>query len=456
MREGSEFIESKPSKVLIVTHFDTDGLASASILTTALKDKGLKTRLIVKQNLDDDFIKELSESEEEHIILTDIGATKEDELADLNKKIIILDHHKPSRSDKNILSRSDKNISLKHLNPFLEGLEEQNTISGSGVTYFFTLGMSTENKKLAYLAVLGALGDTQEKNGFKELNDMILQHAVLQKTIVVEKQLKLFGLNSRPLNKVLEYSTDLMIPGVTNNPEGVERLLKELNIKTYHNNYSRKYFNLWPDEKERLTKKILELKKDLPEKEIMVSHYTLVNERKRSFKDLKEYATIINACGRLGDYETALKAMAGDYGAQDKAINNLRYYKRLIRDALQEVDSLRTQNDSRYFHDKQLVIIDLENKIMYSIAGIIASILARNKIYERGTVICTLADETPDTIKISLRIGGDSPDKNLQDILQKILEPMGLSSGGHKNAAGTIIPKNKKDLFIDRLKEFVS
>ncbi len=459
MLAGEEFVKNKPSKVLIINHFDTDGLASAVILRESLKKEDVKFEIISKQHLDDNFIDSLKNYSEELIFLVDIGANKESELSTLDKKIIILDHHNPQRISEEKLSKklSEKII---HINPFNSGIEEQNTISGSGVVYYFCLGMNKTNKEFAHLAVLGAIGDTQERNGFKELNNNILQHASLQKTIKIEKQLKLYGLNSRPLTKVLEYSTDLMIPGVTNKPQGVLDLLRELNINPYWNGRQRKYFNLFPDEKERLTNKILELKKDVATEEILVPHYILLNERKRSFKDMKEFATIINSCGRLGDYKTAMNAMKGNLESQEKAIMNLRIYKNSIRDALQLVDKLREENETdeeslSYFHKNNLLIVDFGNKVNNSIVGVVASILARNKMYDSGTVICTLAEESNDMTKISLRIGSDSADVNLQELLQKILSPMGISSGGHQNAAGVVIPSSRKDEFIDSLKNFI-
>lgn len=443
---GKQFLENMPSSVLLVGHFDTDGLASVVIMEESLKKEGIKVTKLIKQHINEDAINELTNHEEQTIFLVDIGANKEADLAKTGKQIIILDHHNPQYEENHKFAKN-----VIHINPYLANLTERNVISGAGVVYYFCLGMNSTNKTFAHLAILGALGDTQERSGFEQLNNNILQHAILQKTISVGKKLRLYGINSRPLTKVLEYSTDLSIPGVTNNESGVRDLLRELKIPIMWNNRPRKFFNLYDDEKERLTNKILELKSDEAIENIIVPSYTLLKERKRSFQDMKEYATIINACGRLGEYETGMKCMLGDYDAQDKAIQNLRVYKNAIREAFLFIDKYKENPNEDYILGNGFVIVNLHNKIKSSLVGIIASILARNKHYELGTIVCTLALHEDNKIKVSMRVSGDNTNKNLQEILQNVCEKLGVSSGGHKNAAGAVIELNQEQEFLKLL-----
>lgn len=443
---GKNFLINKPRSVVLLGHFDTDGLASIVIMGEALKKEGIEVTKLIRQHVDDAVIDELRSYDDSTFILVDIGANKEKELSEIGKQIIILDHHNPQYEPNHQLSDN-----VVHINPHLVGLTERNVISGAGVVYYFCLGMSSSNKEFAHLAILGALGDTQEKNGFEQLNNNILKHAIVQKTIFVGKRLKLFGINSRPLTKVLEYSTDLSIPGVTNNEKGVRDLLNDLNIRTDWNGRPRKFFNLREDEKERLTEQILELKKDEPIENVIVPSYTLLKERKRSFQDMKEYATIINACGRLGEYEIGMKCMLGDIDAQEKAIMNLRVYKNAIRHAFTFIDEHKENPNEDYIVGSDYVIVNLHDKIKSSLVGIVASILARNKHYEPGTIICTLAKDDYKTIKVSMRVSGDSPDKNVQAILQAVCEQLGVSSGGHKNAAGVVINSEDEKKFLDLL-----
>ena len=53
-----------------------------------------------------------------------------------------------------------------------------------------------------------------------------------------------------------------------------------------------------------------------------------------------------------------------------------------------------------------------------------------------------------DTTKVSLRISGRNHNKDLRIIVDSIAQGMeGAQAGGHKAAAGAIIPTNKEDEF---------
>lgn len=443
---GKKFLAAdKKQTVALVSHFDTDGLCATVIMQKALEREGYNCKVYNEPHLNTESLEALVQEDFSTIIFTDIGATKVAEISKLfsGKTVVILDHHMPD-------SDSDLKVVI-HLNPHLFGITERNALSGAGVAYFFALGMNSKNRELAWYAVLGAIGDTQEKQGFEELNNRILQHAIIQKTISVGKRLRLYGINSRPLIKVLEYSTDLSIPGVTNDPEGVKLFLDGLGIEYEWRGRLKKFYHLRPFEQERLTKKILDMKRDEDPKTIIAPSYTLLNEQRRELQDMREYATIINACGRLEDYQTGLDALKGNFDAQKKAIMNLRVYKSAIRDALQYVDRLRETNT--LYLKEAYVIINFGNRLKSSLVGIIASILARNKHYPKGTVVCTMAKHTEDLTKVSLRVSHDVTDKQLQVLLKKAVEPLGADTGGHNNAAGSIIQSKDEETFILNLEK---
>lgn len=449
MQAGTDFLSTGREKPLaIIGHFDTDGLCSSALLEQALQREKYLFSTFNYQHIEEVELVELAKKNHDVFLFVDIGAGKEElirtQLA--GKKIIILDHHNPSNNEK--LQTSGDFV---YINPHFFDIEQKNAISGAGVTYFFTMGLNSLNRSLAYLAVLGAIGDTQERNGFEELNNQILQHAIIQKSIAVGRRLRLYGVNSRPLVKLLEYSTDLDIPGVTNDPEGVRELLQNLGIRAeLRNGRLKKYYHLHDDQKKRLTDRILDLKKDVPEEELIVPTYTLLNVYRRELKDLREYATVINACGRLGEYRIAIDALKGDELAQEQAIMQLRVYKTALREGLNLIDSLK--NTPYSIERDDLVIFNLENHVPTSIVGILASILARNKHYDRGVVVCILArNKDGITSKISLRVSLDDTTQHLQDVLGKVVQPLGAIAGGHDNAAGAIIKTSDEENFIEGL-----
>lgn len=438
---GSNF--NADSEICIISHHDTDGLCSAAILEKVLERENKQFTTYNLQQLDELILNEISK-QYNYFIFADIGSTSID-LIDIyfkDKFVWILDHHKPNQTtcSNNII----------HINPFLFDLTEENLISGSGVTYFFAQGINSKNKDLAYLGVLGAIGDTQADNkGFKELNNIILQHAILQKQITIIKELKLYGKNSRPLTKVLEYSSDINIPGLTNNYKGVIAFLRNLNIPLYWNQKPRKWFNLKPYEKDAITQSILNLKSDVDPEEITINNYILNVFNKRELKIARECATIINSCGRLEDFRTAIDALKQDEQAQEKAVMNLRLYKNSIRNAIELFESYKEQNN--LLTSNRTIIFDANENVKSNLIGVISSIIARNKYYDSNKIICGLAKNDENTVKISLRASQDTIDIDLSQLLNELLAGLDATSGGHPNAAGAIINIDKKQEFIDKL-----
>ncbi|MBN1175540.1 DHH family phosphoesterase [Candidatus Woesearchaeota archaeon] len=444
-KAGKEFVEvAKGKHVALVTHFDTDGLSSAALLELAFDRENISYVTMHAQSLDEIFLDSVFKTDSDVYVFADIGATVLEKISEFanDKLVFVLDHHEPSTND---------NLHLVHINPLVSGVTEKNSISGSGVCYFFAMGMNKDNRTLAHLAVIGAIGDSQEDNGFQDLNNRILQHAVIQKTVVLSKQIKLYGINSRPLLKVLEYSSDVDIPGVTNDPKGVKDFLDDLGIMWEWNGRLKKWFNLRPFEQAAITEKILELKgAQEDDSKLLVYAYSLPNAPRREMIDIRECATIINASGRLEQYRVGVNTLKGDRDAAQIASMNLRVYKSAIRDALQIVDDKRAQGT--LIENDKLVLIDFENKIPSSIVGIVASILARNKIYREGVVVCTLGETSTDEIKVSLRVSLSAKDFKLQEVLSDAVSKVGGTSGGHDNAAGAVINKDKKEEFIESIK----
>lgn len=446
---GKSFVDlANGKKVTLVAHFDTDGLSSTAILELAFDKENITYQTMHAQSLDSSFLKSVFQTDADVYVFADIGATALTQISSLanGKDIFVLDHHNPD---------VDEVSGITHINPIVSGITEKNSISGSGVCYFFAMGMNNKNRNLAHLAVIGAIGDSQEDNGFQDLNNRILQHAVIQKTVSLSKRIKLYGINSRPLLKVLEYSSDVDIPGVTNDPMGVKTFLDDLRIMWEWNGRLKKWFNLRPFEQEAITNKIIELKgaSDNPE-ELLVYAYTLTNAPRREMADIRECATIINASGRLEQYRVGIDALKGDVPSSQRACMNLRVYKSAIRDALGIVDETRVAGD--LFESDNFVLIDFEKKIPSSIVGIVASILARNKLYREGVVVCTLGETQSGEIKISLRVSLNAKDFKLQETLESLVAPLGGTSGGHDNAAGAVIDIAKKDDFIKTIKETFS
>ena len=445
-------------KIRIVGHLDTDGICSVALLQKALERKNYSCETIFYQQLEDSSLDELKEFNDELIFFVDIGANYESQIKSFlqGKKIIILDHHASSQEQIfNVGSIIDDDSYFVQINPQLSSITNNQAISGAGVVYYFALGLDEKNKDLSYLGILGALGDAQERGGLQEFNKYILDDSIELGILEQSSQLNLFGTHSRSLVKVLEYSTDMNIPGVTGNFKGVISLLEDLGIDTYRNGKSRKYIDLVKSEKESLENALVKLVGNKGDRQgssdsvLYKTVYSFKDKNKWSVPDLKEFATMINSCGRLNAYNVALSSVLGNKESLIEAKKLLNDYKLKLRTAF---SSFKKRKESGDVYDSgNLLIVHFKNDLDFSIAGVIASMIARNKIYSSGKIICVLSEQNEQT-KVSLRVSRDAKGTNLRDLLAPIAQKLGVSTGGHENAAGMIFSSEKVDLFLDLLK----
>src|SRR3989344_5996428 len=209
--------ETKNTPIKVISHHDTDGITSASIITKTLQRLDLEFSLTIVKQLEESVIKELPEG---HVILfVDLASNSFNYIKEIKNKVFILDHHE-------INSEIPENVTI--INPHLFNEEE---ISGAGLSYLFAKALKEENIDLAYLAIIGMVGDQMEKNLNKIYNQIIKESE-----IEVKKGLTLYPA-TRPLNKLLEYNSDVYIPGVTGSAQGAANFLRETGIGTIGKQY---------------------------------------------------------------------------------------------------------------------------------------------------------------------------------------------------------------------------
>ena len=97
--------------------------------------------------------------------------------------------------------------------------------------------------------------------------------------------------------------------------------------------------------------------------DVLGNVYILPHEDEESpTRDAKEFATLLNACGRLGRASFGIGACLGDKKIKQQAIRSLGDYKKEI------VNALRWYNDNKHGDDvhwgNNFVIINAKNQIM--------------------------------------------------------------------------------------------
>ena len=436
---------SKNEIIRVISHLDADGLSSAAILKETLERDGRNYSLSTVHQLDEKFIKQLVNEPYATFFFTDIGSGQINLVKKhLNsKKIFILDHHQ--------FDDSDKSENVIHVNPHLVGINGSTEVSGSGVTYLFAKALRKENVDLAHVAILGAIGDVQEERGFEKLNSQILEDAKKTGKIKEITGLRVFGAQTRPLHKIIERSTDYPIPGVTGSESASVMFLQQIGINPKKGTAWKKLSDLTDQELQKLATGLIlrRLGEEKPE-EILGPVYIFREEEKDSpLRDAKEFATLLNACGRLGKASIGIGACFGGREIKGKAVKALSEYKRAIAGAMRWYNNA----SSGIIRQNGYLIINAEENVRPTIIGTVASIISKSGTLAQGTFILSMAQMPEEgKTKISFRISGNANGKNLREVIGKIVEPLNGIAGGHHEAAGALIDTEKESEFIENAK----
>ncbi len=421
----NKFLEkSKNKEILIISHFDTDGISSAAIMAQTLKRIDRKFSIKIVKSLEENFIKTLPQNK--LILFLDLASGSLHHIKNFGfKEVFIIDHHEIPEL------KIPEDISI--LNPQIKNKQK---ISASGLTYLVSKEIDSKNKESAKLGVLGMVGDCLEKE-IEQLNEGILKDGEVQR----KRGLLVFPA-TRPLNRVLEFSSNPYIPGVTGNIKGVLEILREAGLTPKNGKY-KTLLELTNEEMERLITSII-LKNPKAKNEQIIGDIFLIKMFNK-LEDARELSAKINACSRLGEPEIALQFCLEIPSAKKMAETIYIKYKQNLITGLKIIEETeRIQGDS-------FVIINTKQKIKDTLIGTFASILSNSAIYKEGTVITTMA-YYEDKIKISARNVGKKG-RNIREILNHIISEIGGEIGGHEFAAGGIIHQQKEKEFIDKLKK---
>jgi len=424
---SKDFIKKATNKIHIVSHFDTDGITSAAILSKTLEriEKQFSVK-IIKQLTEDEINKF---PKEKIIFLLDLGSNQIKRLSILSNEIFILDHHEIE------VQEIPKNITI--FNPHLT--KENENLCSSELTYLFSKSISTENKDLANLAVLGMIGDVMDKEITKTRNEIIKDGEVK-----IKKSLLLYPA-TRPIDKVLEFNSMPFIPGITGNANKINEFLKEIGFEKINRNY-KALMDLTESEMKKLISAVMQRFDSNKESELIGNIFLIKFFNK--IEDAREISAIINACGKMEKPEIALLLCLGNSEARKKAESlYLKYRQNLIT-------GLKIIENEKKIIGKEFVIINCKDKIKDSLIGTLTSIISFSSIYPEGTIIITMA-ESGNKIKVSARYSGKfaKAQRNLKEIMDFVTSIIGGDSGGHEKAAGCTIEKSNEEKFIELIKK---
>jgi len=421
---ADKFLDASENKeIFVISHFDTDGITSATIMIQTLKklDKIFSVKIL--KRIEDNTIENLPK--DKLILFLDLASGSLDKIAENNlKNVFIIDHHE-------VTQKIPECVNI--INPQLNGKEE---LSSSSLVYLFCKEICEDTKELAKLAILGMIGDCMEKS-IDKLNNLIINDGEVKK----RRGLLIYP-STRPLNRTLEYCSDPYIPGITGDTKGVIELLRDVGIGAPNGKY-KSLIELDEEEMSKLVTAIILKNPKVRNRELIGNIFLIKFFNK--LEDARELSAMINACSRLGETDTAIQFCMESPKAKKRAELMHTKYKQHI------ISGLKTTSNSEKIEGKGFIIINAKEKIKDTIIGTIASILSNSSIYEEGTIIFTMA-YYEDKIKVSARSVGRNG-RNIREILTKTMETIEGEVGGHKFAAGCMLNQEKEEDFITNLKK---
>ncbi len=433
----AEYIKKHTSS-LLVSHIDADGLTSAAIMGKTLESIGMEYTLRFVRQLDPNVLEEIANQNPELVIFTDVGSGMLETIKSKGINAVILDHHQPNGNYD------------YHLNPHLFGINGSTEISGSGIAYFLSVALGGGDE-LTALAVVGAVGDLQHVRYGKlvGVNRAILEKGVREGVLHYENDLMLFGKQTRPVFKLLQYSTDPYIPGITGNEDASIAFLKRIGIRL-HGERWRRWIDLTNEEKQRIVSALIQLclSSGMPPNKVqrlIGEVYTLQQEREGTeVRDASEFSTLLNATARYDHADIGFAVCMGD---RDKAFNKACTLLNQHRKNL--VEGLNLVKEKGIIQMNNLQYFDAGNRIRETIVGIVAGMCT--SFTNHNTPIIAFAEsEDEEMIKVSSRGNYDLVKRglNLGKAVSEAAKAVGGTGGGHDIAAGAFIPKYAKHEFL--------
>ncbi|WP_224270551.1 DHH family phosphoesterase [Haloprofundus salinisoli] len=441
--------------VLLASHIDADGLTSAAVAASALERAEIPFDTVFSKQLDADEIAAIAATDHETVLFTDFGSGQLDSIVDHEAAgeftPVVADHHQPADADTEY-----------HLNPLLFGIDGASELSGAGASYVLARALERDggdNRDLAALAVVGAVGDMQDSDGaLRGANEEIVEEGVDAGVLEANTDLTLYGKQTRPLPKLLEYASDVRIPGISNDHAGSIRFLDELELDLKADGEWRRWADLTAEERQTVASALVRraVASGVPADRInslVGTAYTLVDEKTGTeLRDVSEFSTLLNATARYDRADVGLAVSLGDRdGALDRAQKLLRNHRRNLSEGLQWVknEGVTVEENVQWF--------DAGTRIRETIVGIVAGMAVGASGISRSKPIVAFAEKNDGEVKVSARGSHFLTRKglDLSVAMRDASRAVDGDGGGHNVAAGATIPTGEREAFVAEVDRIV-
>jgi single-stranded-DNA-specific exonuclease len=483
--------------VLLTSHADADGLASAAIGAAALDRAGIPHDVQFEDQLDEDAIERLAGAVQDVLWLTDFGSGQLDLLyAHLDPAAtVIADHHQPLApdavpddaprvvpADESDPATPDSDADRAyadapfHVNPLLVGLDGATECSGAGATYAIaralgersveedpSLSLAPEhaiqpgsepdprNRDLGALAIVGAVGDRQQEDGeLVGANVDIAAEAETAGVLETETDLSVYGTQTKPLPQLLAHADEVRVPGVATDRNAAARFLDGLDLDLRADGEWRRWAELTAAERQTVASELCQraIGRGVPADRIdaMVgTAYTLAGEEPATqLRDASEFATLLNATARYERSAVGLAVLLGDRGdALEAATDLLAEHRRNLSRGVRWVEEqgVTVESNCQWF--------DAGKEIPATIVGIVAGMAVGADGVDPSIPILAFADDDGE-VKVSARATGGLVRRgvDLSAAMAEAAAAVDGSGGGHTVAAGATIPDGTVEAFV--------
>nr|MDO8080224.1 DHH family phosphoesterase [Candidatus Freyarchaeota archaeon] len=441
----------------VISHLDADGIAAASIISSLFFRLGAHFHLRIIQQLREENLREIKESKESIFIFTDLGSGQ---IGIIEKNlpqdsVLIIDHHPP-----------EKETTILQANPHLCDIDGATEISGSGVAYLVAKNIDESNMDFAPLAVVGALGDRQDKgeqHRLSELNSEIVKDGVNKGILEENTGIRLFGRETRPIAMALEYTTDPFIPGLSGNHGACLKFLTEnVKIPLKNNGNWRTISDLSQDEKTKLVSELIqymlgpgEMSPEEAQSIVGVIYILPKEEKQTPLRDAREYSSLLNACGRMRKPGLGVAICLGDRSEALEEVESVTtdYREKLAgyMDWLIKPGAVTQTEYLQSFHGGKLI----DDRII----GTIASIAISSGIISQDKPIFAFAESEDGMVKVSARATDYQVQQgiDLGTALRTAVKEVSseATAGGHNIAAGAHIPIGTESKLLQILNKII-
>jgi RecJ-like exonuclease len=236
---------------------------------------------------------------------------------------------------------------------------------------------------------------------------------------------------------------------------GCTSFFTELNIELKRNGSWRTWTDLDDDEKDAVKISLIELlnRSGTSAERLMGEVYTLPKfEEGSELRDAKEYATLLNSCGRYDDAPIGLRICLGDKGALNDAKQNRAEHRKQLSIALNYIKQsniVRRRDHIQFFHAR--------NEIRDTIVGIAAGMILGTDGIRNDVPMIAFAN-ADDGVKVSARADKSliARGLDLSVAVKSAAEQVGGYGGGHNIAAGATIPAGTEYQFLHFIESIIA